>query len=111
MSRQKKNEEQTDIEIMKSRKMIELIAQAVSRKKDEIIRQDQITKRKSDREFLSKYLYDKGEVLDIAEAQFPIQRRTIVRKIVELIKSMEIKNRISGRELLALFRSIGMNLN
>jgi hypothetical protein len=57
------------------------------------------------------YLYDKGEeVLEITEAQFPIQTRTIVRKIVELIKSMEIKNRISGGELLALFRSIGMNL-
>jgi DNA-binding TFAR19-related protein (PDSD5 family) len=111
MSHQKKNEEQTDIEIMKSRKMIELIEQAVSRKKDEIIRQHQVTKRKSDREFLSMYLYDKGEeVLEITEAQFPIQTRTIVRKIVELIKSMEIKNRISGGELLALFRSIGMNL-
>jgi DNA-binding TFAR19-related protein (PDSD5 family) len=111
MSHQKKNEEQTDIEIMKSRKMIELIAQAVSRKKDEIIRQHQITKRKNDREFLSKYLYDKGEeVLDIAEAQFPIQTTTIVHKIIELIKSREIENRISGGELLALFRSIGMNL-
>jgi hypothetical protein len=48
--------------------------------------------------------------LDIAEPQFPIQTRTIIRKIVELIKSREIENRISGRELLALFRSIGMNL-
>jgi hypothetical protein len=48
--------------------------------------------------------------LDIAETQFPIQTRTIVRNIVELIKSREIKNRISGRELLALFRSIGVNV-
>ena len=32
-------------------------------------------------------LYDKGEALHIAGAQFPIQTRTIVRKIVELIKS------------------------
>jgi hypothetical protein len=111
MSHQKKNEEQTDIEIMKSRKMIELIEKAVSRKKDEIIRQQQIAQRKTDREFLSSYLYDKGEeVLDIAEAQFPIQTRMILGKIVELIKSREIKNRISGRELLALFRSIGVKV-
>jgi hypothetical protein len=111
MSQQKKNEEHTDIEIMKSRKMIELIEQALSHKKAEIIRQQQITQRRSDREFLSRYLYDKGEeVLDIAEAQFPIQTRTIVRKIVEFIKSREIRNRISGRELLAFFRSIGMNV-
>jgi hypothetical protein len=78
MSNQKKDEEQTDIEIMRSRIMIGLIEQAVSRKKNEIKRQDQITKRKSDREFLPKYLYDKGEeVLDIAEAQFPIQERSL----------------------------------
>jgi hypothetical protein len=62
---------------------------AVSSKKDEIIRQHQITKRKTDREFLSNYLYDKGEVLYIAEAQFRIHTRTIVRKIVGLIKSRQ----------------------
>jgi hypothetical protein len=45
-----------------------------------------------------------------SEAQFPIQTRMILGKIVELIKSREIKNRISGRELLALFRSIGVNV-
>ena len=111
MPQQQKEEEQKDIEFLKSRKRIELMEQAVSLKKAKIIRQQQIAQRKTDREYLSKYLYDQGEeFLDIAEAQFPIQTRTIVRKIVELIKSMEIKNRISGRELLALFRSVGVNV-
>ena len=111
MPQQQKEDEQKDIEFLKSRKRIELMEQAVSLKKAKIIRQQQIAQRKTDREYLSKYLYDQGEeFLDIAEAQFPIQTRTIVRKIVELIKSMEIKNRISGRELLALFRSVGVNV-
>ena len=112
MSQQQKEEQQKDIEFLKSRKRIELIEQAVSLKKAKIIRQQQqIAQNKTDREHLSKYLYNQGEeFLDIAEAQFPIQTRTIVHKIVELIKSMEIKNRISGRELLALFRSVGVNL-
>jgi hypothetical protein len=111
MSQQQKEQEQKDIEFLKSRKRIELMEQAVSLKKTKIIRQQQIAQSKTDREYLSKYLYDQGEeFLDIAEAQFPIQTRTIVRKIVELIKSMEIKNRISGRELLALFRSVGVNV-
>ena len=36
-------------------------------KKAEIIRQQQIAQNKTDREYLSKYLYDKGEdFLDIA---------------------------------------------
>ena len=112
MPQQQKEEEQKDIEFLRSRKRIELMEQAVSLKKAKIIRQQQqIAQNKTDREHLSKYLYNQGEeFLDIAEAQFPIQTRTIVHKIVELIKSMEIKNRISGRELLALFRSVGVNL-
>jgi len=111
MSQQQKEEEQKVIDFLKSRKRIELMEQAVSLKKAKIIRQQQIAQSKTDREYLSKYLYDQGEeFLDIAEAQFPIQTRTIVRKIVELIKRMEIKDRISGRELLALFRSVGVNV-
>src|SRR5215510_10538042 len=110
MSQQQKKEE-NEIEFLKSRKRIELMEQAASVKKTKIIRQQQIAQRKTNREYLSKYLYDNGEdILDIAEAQFPIQTRRIVHQIVELIKSMEIKNRISGRELLALFRSVGVNV-
>ena len=111
MPQQQKEEEQKDIEFLKSRKRIELMEQAVSLNKAKIIKQQQIAQNKTDREHLSKYLYNQGEeFLDIAEAQFPIQTRTIVHKIVELIKSMEIKNRISGRELLALFRFVGVNV-
>ena len=111
MSQQQKKEEEKEIEFLKSRKRIELMEQAVSDKRAEMMRQQQITQNKTDREYLSKYLYDKGEdFLDIAEAQFPIQTRRIVHQIVELIKSMEIKDRISGRELLSLFRSVGVNV-
>jgi hypothetical protein len=49
-------------------------------------------------------------VLTLAESQFPVQTRAIVGKIVELIKAGEISQRISGGELLALFRSVGMNI-
>jgi len=66
MSQQQKKEEK-EIEFLKSRKRIELMEQAVSVKKVEIIRQQQIAQSKTDREYLSKYLYDKGEdFLDIA---------------------------------------------
>ncbi|HXX99101.1 MAG TPA: double-stranded DNA-binding protein [Candidatus Bathyarchaeia archaeon] len=110
MSQQQKKEEK-DIEFLKSRKKIEIMERVVSLKKAEIIRQQQIVQIKTDREYLSKYLYDKGEeFLDIAEAQFPVQTRRMVHQIAELIKSMEIKNRISGGELLALFRSVGVNV-
>ena len=64
-----------------------------------------------DREILLKYLYDRGdEVLQLAELQYPVQTRVIVKRIVDLIKSGEIDSLISGGELLAIFRSVGLRI-
>lgn len=64
-----------------------------------------------DKEILLKYLYDRGdEVLRLAESQFPVQTRIIVKRIVELIKSGEIDSNISGGELLGIFRSVGLRI-
>jgi len=49
-------------------------------------------------------------VLNLAYAQYPVQTQAIVARIAELMQSGEITSRISGGELLALFRSIGLNL-
>src|SRR5215469_4339434 len=103
MSHQQKKEEENEIEFLKSRKRIELMEQAVSVKKAEIIRQQQIAQSETDREYLSKYLYDKAEdIVDLAESQLSIQTGRRGDAIVELITSLEIKDRISGRELLSL---------
>jgi hypothetical protein len=50
------------------------------------------------------------EVLKLAESQFPIETKSLINEIVELIRIGEIKQRISGGELLALFRSVGLNI-
>jgi hypothetical protein len=65
----------------------------------------------SEREILLSYLYDRGEeVLNLAESQFPVETRAITNRIVELINIGEINRKISGGELLALFRSLGLNI-
>ena len=67
--------------------------------------------KKTDREIISSYLYDRGEeVLNLAESQFPLQTKSIVSGLVELIKVGELKQNISGGELLALFRSVGIKV-
>jgi len=71
----------------------------------------QPTKKKSAREVVSGYLYDRGdEVLRLAYAQYPGQTEAIITRIAELMQSGEITSRISGGELLALFRSVGLNV-
>ncbi|PWU81832.1 MAG: double-stranded DNA-binding protein [Candidatus Nitrosopolaris wilkensis] len=103
-------EEDRDLTIIKARKMKELQKQAATQEKMKV-RKEQESQPRTDMEIISSYLYDRGEeVLDLAKSQFPIQTRAIVRKIVELVKAGEINQRISGGELLALFRSVGMNI-
>jgi DNA-binding TFAR19-related protein (PDSD5 family) len=86
-----------DIEIIKARKLRELREKAAAMEKAK----DKQQQPKSSREIVSAYLYDRGdEVLRLAYAQYPAQTEAIG----------EITSRISGGELLALFRSVGLNI-
>ena len=110
-----KEEEDPDIAIIKARKMKKLREQATALENARIKKQQQqeqmLRPKKTDRELISGYLYDRGaEVLKLAESQFPLQTKSIVSGLVELIKVGEIKQNISGGELLALFRSVGINV-
>jgi DNA-binding TFAR19-related protein (PDSD5 family) len=110
-----KEEEDPDIAIIKARKMRVLREQAAELEKARIERQrlqeSKVQHKRGNREIISDYLYDRGEeVLKLAESQFPIQTKSLVSEIVELIRIGEIKQKISGGELLALFRSVGINV-
>jgi DNA-binding TFAR19-related protein (PDSD5 family) len=99
-----------DIEIIKARKLKELREKAAAFEK-KAKSSDQPKKKKSAREIVSSYLYDRGdEVLNLAYAQYPAQTEAIITRIAELMQSGEITSRISGGELLALFRSVGLNV-
>jgi len=108
-------EEDPDIALIKARKMKELREQAAAlenaRMKKQQQEEEMLRPKKTDREIISGYLYDRGEeVLNLAESQFPLQTKSIVSGLVELIKVGELKQNISGGELLALFRSVGINV-
>jgi DNA-binding TFAR19-related protein (PDSD5 family) len=97
-----------DIEIIKARKLKEIREKAAEIEKSKAM---QKPAPKSSREIVSSYLYDRGDkVLDLAYAQYPVQTEAIVARIAQLILAGEITNRISGGELLALFRSVGLNI-
>lgn len=104
-------EEDPELAIIKARKMKELKEKAAMIEK---IKEDETKTNMAkidDREILLKYLYDRGdEVLQLAELQYPVQTRVIVKRIVDLIKSGEIDSLISGGELLAIFRSVGLRI-
>ena len=103
-------EEDSDIEILKAKKMKEMMKRMIKQKKEKM-EKDVRKHEPSEREILLSYLYDRGdEVLNLAESQFPVETRAITNRIVELINSGEINRKISGGELLSLFRSLGLNV-
>ena len=111
-SKEQDKKDDPDIAIIKARKMKELWKQAALEKSKAAQKeQEQKARIKTDREIVSNLLYDRGEeVLKLAEIQFPSQTRMIIKRIAELTKAGEIQQRISGGELLMLFRSIGINV-
>jgi DNA-binding TFAR19-related protein (PDSD5 family) len=95
--------------MIKARKLKELKEKAAALER--IKSSQQPAKKKPAREIVSSYLYDRGdEVLSLAYAQYPAQTEAIITRIAELMLSGEITSRISGGELLALFRSVGLNV-
>ena len=104
--------EDPDIAIIKARKLKELWKHAAMEKsKAARSEHEQKPITKTDKEIVSDYLYDRGvEVLSLAMTQFPTQTRIIIKRIADLIRLGEIQQRISGGELLALFRSMGISV-
>jgi DNA-binding TFAR19-related protein (PDSD5 family) len=98
-----------EIDIINARKLRELRERAAAMEK--VKASSQQPRPKSSREIVSSYLYDRAdEVLDLAYGQYPVQTEAIVTRIARLILSGEITSRISGGELLMLFRYVGLNI-
>ncbi|HJU95944.1 MAG TPA: DNA-binding protein [Nitrososphaera sp.] len=98
-----------EIDIINARKLRELRERAAAMEK--VKASSQQPRPKSSREILSSHLYDRAdEVLDLAYRQYPAQTEAIVTRIARLILSGEITSRISGGELLMLFRYVGLKI-
>jgi DNA-binding TFAR19-related protein (PDSD5 family) len=106
-------EEDPELQKIKARKMKQMKEKAKlfeKMKEDETKAKTEVSKI-DDKQILLKYLYDRGdEVLELAESQFPVQTKIIINRIVDLIKSGEIDSLISGGEMLAIFRSVGLRI-
>jgi DNA-binding TFAR19-related protein (PDSD5 family) len=104
-------EKDEDIQLIKSKKMLSRWGKIAIDTNMKISKEQRQIQERNDKELVLSYLYDKGEdVLALAESQFQIQTKAVIKRIAELIKNGNIKEKIPGGVLLALFRSLGMNL-
>lgn len=115
---EKSNIDDPDLELIKARKMRALKEQVASKEKErKNIEQERSYQNNtsslnnvSERDFLNRYLYDRGdEVLTLGEQQYPFQTKVLVKRLNELIRYGEI-SKISGGDLLAVYRSLGLHI-
>jgi DNA-binding TFAR19-related protein (PDSD5 family) len=70
------------------------------------------TPQKSSREVVLDALYDRGdEVLQTAYQAYPRETEVIVQQLARLLKQAGARERISGGELYALFRNLGLRFS
>ena len=106
-----KSEEDRELEIIKARKMRELREQAAAKERRRKIQDEKSSIEKSKKQTLLNYVYDRAdEVLSAAEAQYPSQTMAVINRILDLIERGDVQQKISGGELLSLFRMLGLHI-
>ena len=109
------SEEDSELERLKAKRLAEMQKNiSIKRNVESIPEPTNESITETPRNLLIKILGFRGmEVLENAESQFPNETKMIVEKLSELIKSGEInasEENIDGGKLLALFRSVGLNI-
>jgi len=108
------SEEDKDLERLQAKRLAEMRKNLSSQQEQEKIatlQKEQKAKKPSPRDIVVKRLGYRGlEVLQNAEYQFPKETQIIVLKLSELILSGDITEVLDGGNLLALFRSIRINV-
>ena len=103
--------EDSELERLKAKRLAEMQKNISSQNNVESTPESPKPVSENPRDLLVTKLGFRGlEVLENAEFQFPNETKMIIQKLLELIKTGEINEIIDGGQLLALFRSIGLNI-
>ena len=105
--------EDNELENLKAKRLAEMQKNLSSQKqeKSNSLHDEQKKNKPTPRDILVKQLgYRGSEVLQNAEYQFPKETQIVVLKLAELIISKDITEVLDGGQLLALFRSVGINV-
>ena len=108
------SDEDKDLERLQAKRLAEMQKNLSSQQEKEKIaasQKEQKDKKLSPHDIVVKRLGYRGlEVLQNAEHQFPKETQIVLLKLSELILSGDITEVLDGGNLLALFRSVGINV-
>lgn len=101
--------EDKELEALKAKRLAEMRKNVISQSQKQEVPKEQAPPAYRDI-VVSKLGYRGMEVLQNAERQFPNETGMVIEKLGQLIHSGEINEELDGGKLLALFRSIGINV-
>ena len=105
------SDDDSELQRLQAKRLAEMQKNISSRESSEETLESSEEKIVNSRDVLIKQLGFRGlEVLTNAESQFPNETKMVIDKLYELIKTGEINEILDGGKLLALFRSIGLNI-
>jgi DNA-binding TFAR19-related protein (PDSD5 family) len=107
--------EDSELEKLKAKRLAEMQQNISSQKQEEPAKdptgEPEKKETKNPRDVVAGFLGFRGEeVLQNAESQFPLETKSIIVQLSQLIKTGELNEKMDGGQLLSLFRSIGLNV-
>ncbi len=102
--------EDSELEKLKAKRLAEMQQNISSIKKTET-EEPEKKQTQNPRDMVLKFLGFRGEeVLQNAESQFPLETKSIIVQLSQLIKTGELNEMMDGGQLLQLLRSIGLRV-
>ncbi len=103
--------EDSELEKLKAKRLAEMQQNISSLKQSESAEEPEKKETQNPRDMVLKCLGFRGvEVLQNAESQFPLETKSIIVQLSQLIKTGELNEMMDGGQLLQLFRSIGLRV-
>ena len=103
--------EDSELEKLKAKRLAEMQQNISSQKQTTPDVEPEKKETKNPRDVVLGFLGFRGEeVLQNAENQFPLETKSIITQLAQLIKTGELNEKMEGGELLSLFRSVGLNV-
>ena len=104
------SDEDRELELLKAKRLAEMRKNISSQSQKEQQKQPD-SKPPSYRDVVISHLGYRGmEVLQNAESQFPNETKMVIERLGQLFHTGEVNEELDGGKLLALFRSVGINV-
>jgi DNA-binding TFAR19-related protein (PDSD5 family) len=102
--------EDSELERLKAKRLAEM-RQNISSKKQKPPDEPEKKPTQNPRDIVLNNLGFRGEeVLENAESQFPVETKSIIVQLSQLIRTGELNEKMDGGQLLSLFRQVGLNV-